>query len=374
MSPSDAVEPEILFDRKGPLGLITLNRPRALNALNLPMIREMAPQLDAWAKDDSVAAVVITGAGEKAFCAGGDVKSVYQDGLAAKSGEGDGALTRDFFREEYQLNRAIYRFPKPYIALIDGITMGGGVGLSVHGSHRIATETTMVAMPETAIGLFPDVGATYVLARAPGEAGAYLALTGDRLSAADALYAKIATHHVPSDKLDALVDALASADWGQAETGKERLFADGIIEPFVTDAGEAKLAALQDAIDQAFGSDTVEEIIAELTSMIGGAGADGEWAKETVETMGKRSPTSMKIAREQLDRGTALDLESCLVMEYRLTQGCMAGHDFYEGIRAVLVDKDHDPKWEPAQLTDVTDAIVEKHFEALGENDLSFTG
>ncbi|MEM6902117.1 MAG: enoyl-CoA hydratase/isomerase family protein [Pseudomonadota bacterium] len=378
MSPSDAPqdtsEPEILFDRKGPLGLIILNRPKALNALNLPMIRAMAPQLKAWAEDDSVAAVIISGAGEKAFCAGGDVKSVYQDGLAAKAGDSDGALTRDFFREEYQLNRMIYRYPKPYIALIDGITMGGGVGLSVHGSRRIATERTMVAMPETAIGLFPDVGATYVLARAPGETGAYLALTGDRLGAADALYTEIATHHVPSEKLGDVLDALAAADWSSAEHGKEAIFADGIIAPFVTPAGDAKLPTLQDAIDQAFGGETVEEIMAELTSLMGGEGAIADWAKETVETMGKRSPTSMKIAREQLDRGTALDLESCLVMEYRLTQGCMAGHDFYEGIRAVLIDKDHNPKWEPAQIADVTDAMVEKHFEPLGENDLNFNG
>lgn len=364
---------KILFDQQGPLGIITLNRPKALNALNLPMIREMMPQMTAWAADDSIKAVVIRGAGGKAFCAGGDVKSVYFDGLAMKNGESDGALTRDFFREEYQLNQAIYKFPKPYIALIDGITMGGGVGLSVHGSHRVATETTMLAMPETAIGLFPDVGATYVLARCPGEMGAYLALTGDRLGAADALYGKLATNHVPSDKLDELISALENADWSTATDGHHRDFVSHIIAGFETDAGDAKLPAFQDAIDQAFGADTVEEIIVELTTMTGDAGPEGEWAQETLITMGQRSPTSMKIAFEQLARGTALDLESCLVMEYRMTQGCMAGVDFYEGIRAVLVEKDHNPKWMPEMLSEVTSDLVEKHFAELGDQDLTFT-
>ncbi|MEO0391923.1 MAG: enoyl-CoA hydratase/isomerase family protein [Pseudomonadota bacterium] len=363
---------EILFDQHGPLGVITLNRPKALNALNLPMIRAMMPKLTAWASDDSVKAVVIKGACEKAFCAGGDVKSVYYDGLAAKSGDGDGALTRDFFREEYQLNQAIYRFPKPYIALIDGITMGGGVGLSVHGSQRVATEKTMLAMPETAIGLFPDVGATYVLARCPGEMGPYLALTGDRLGAADALYGKLATHHVPSTKLGALMDELAQADWDSAPQGHARDFAAALIEKHTTPAAPGKLSELQDAIDQAFGADTVEDILAELTSLATGDGAVATWAAETLATMGKRSPTSMKIAFEQLSRGTALDLESCLVMEYRMTQGCMAGVDFYEGIRAVLVDKDHAPRWSPEALGDVTDALIDKHFEPLGDQDLTF--
>ncbi len=363
---------EILFEQQGPLGIITLNRPKALNALNLPMIRAMMPQMTTWAGDDSIKAVIIRGAGGKAFCAGGDVKSVYYDGLAAKKGEGDGALTRDFFREEYQLNQAIYKFPKPYIALIDGITMGGGVGLSVHGSHRIATEKTMLAMPETAIGLFPDVGATYALARCPGEMGAYLALTGDRLGAADALYGKLATHHVPSDKIDDLLEDLKTANWDDAPKGHERSFTDAIIERHATDAGEAKIPALQEAIDQAFGADSVEEIIIELTTMTGGNGPIADWARETLITMGQRSPTSMKIAFEQLQRGTAMDLESCLVMEYRMTQGCMAGNDFYEGIRAVLVDKDHTPAWMPDMLSEVTPDLVARHFAPLGDRELTF--
>ena len=363
---------EILFDQQGPLGIITLNRPNALNALNLPMIRAMMPQMTAWAGDDSIKAVVIRGAGDKAFCAGGDVKSVYYDGLAAKNGESDGALTRDFFREEYQLNQAIYKFPKPYIALIDGITMGGGVGLSVHGSHRIATEKTMLAMPETAIGLFPDVGATYALARCPGEMGVYLALTGDRLGAADALYGRLATHHVPSDKIAGLVADLKDARWDDAPKGHERSFADAIIERHATTPHPGKLAGLQDAIDQAFGAASVEEIIMALTTMTGGDGLQAEWARETLITMGKRSPTSMKIAFEQLQRGTAMDLESCLVMEYRMTQACMAGHDFYEGIRAVLIDKDHNPSWVPEMLSEVGPAMVEQHFAPLGDRELTF--
>jgi enoyl-CoA hydratase len=366
-------EAEILFERRGPVGIITLNRPKALNALNLPMIRAMTPVLAAWAKDDAIRAVVIEGAGEKAFCAGGDVKSVCQAGLAMKAGEDDGALTRDFFREEYQLNRAIYRFPKPYIALIDGITMGGGVGLSVHGSHRVASERTMLAMPETAIGLFPDVGATYVLSRCPGEVGMYMALTGDRLGPADCLYTGIATHHVASDRVEALKEALVTADWDQAEPGKERDFATSLIARFNTPAGEARLAGLQPLIDETFLGGSVEEIITALSGAIAGTGVGVDWARETLLTLGKRSPTSMKLAFEQLGRGVALDMESCLVMEYRLTQACLARHDFYEGIRAVLIDKDHAPKWEPETLEGVTPELVAAHFAQPADGDLTFS-
>lgn len=372
MSDTNA-EAEVLFSQEGPIGVITLNRPKALNALNLEMIRAMLAMLRIWAVDPNVRAVLIVGSGDRAFCAGGDVKSVYQAGLAARAGEGDGAMTRDFFREEYQLNRAIYRFPKPYIAMIDGITMGGGVGLSVHGSHRVATERTMLAMPETAIGLFPDVGATYVLARAPGEIGLYLALTGERIGAADALHAGLATHHVASDRLPALRRALVEADWAAVPPEAPKPFVTSIIEGFSSAPAPGTLAAQQPMIDAVFAASDVEAIRQQLVAQ---SEAEGEaafgWAAATLETLDKRSPTSLKVTFEQLSRGQALDLESCLVMEYRQTQGCMAGEDFYEGIRAVLIDKDHAPVWRPATLAEVTPDMVERHFAPPADGDLTF--
>jgi enoyl-CoA hydratase len=352
---------EILLERRGALGLATLNRPKALNALTLPMIRALDPQLAAWASDPEVAAVVIRGAGERAFCAGGDVKACWDDGRAMKRGEGDGRLTQEFFREEYRLNRRIHVFPKPYVALLDGITMGGGVGLSIHGSHRVATERTLFAMPETGIGLFPDVGGSWFLPRCPGQVGTYLALTGARLHAADALHAGIATHHVPSGDLDALVESLASAD---LSAGREAV--DAILARHASDAGPASLAEHRAAIDRCFYFDAIEEIFAALEN----EGTD--WAKATLKVLSQMSPTSLKVALRQIRRGAALDFDDAMKMEYRLSQACMRGHDFYEGIRAVLVDKDRSPKWSPATVGEVSEDLVESHFAPLGPRELSF--
>ncbi len=356
---------EISFETSGPLGLITMTRPKALNALTLTMIREMHPQLDAWAADPAVAAVAIRGAGERAFCAGGDVRAVWsagQDGLHAPGKPGH--LAADFFREEYQLNRRIHTFEKPYIALIDGITMGGGVGLSVHGDLRLAGPMTLFAMPETAIGLFPDVGGSYFLPRLPGALGLYLALTGERLKAADCLTAGIATHNLAGGAEEAVVEALAAADWGQGLAAAEAALKPLLAEP----AEPGKLAELQPAIDRCFGGkESVEAVIAALE-------AEGDdWAEATLATLAKRSPTSMKVAFEQLRRGAALDFDACMVMEYRMSQAAMRpGRDFYEGIRAVLVDKDHAPEWSPASLAEVNVAAVEAWFASLGERDLTF--
>lgn len=347
---------EIAFHRRGGLAEIEMTRPKALNALTLEMIRHLDPRLKAWAKEPEVQAVILRGQGEKAFCAGGDVRAVWEAGRAGDD------LTRRFFYEEYTLNRRIHTFPKPYVALIDGITMGGGVGLSVHGSHRVAGDRTVVAMPETAIGFFPDVGATYVLPRLPGEIGLYMALTGARIKAADACYLGFATHYVPSTRVHEVADALAASQW----QGDPRGVVDKVLEGFAADPGPAPLSERREAIDSCFGRDSVEEIVAALER------EDSDWARETLATMEQRSPTSMKLAFAALRRGAGMSFDDCMVMEYRISQGCMAGHDFYEGIRAVLVDKDHSPAWRPARLGEVTDAEVERYFAPLGGRDLAF--
>ncbi|WP_241503698.1 enoyl-CoA hydratase/isomerase family protein [Ferruginivarius sediminum] len=347
---------EIRFQRRGGLGEVEMTRPKALNALTLDMIRHFDPLLRDWARDPAVQAVVIRGAGEKAFCAGGDVRAVWDAGKAGDD------LTAVFFREEYTLNRRIHAYPKPYIALIDGITMGGGVGLSVHGSHRIAGDRTMVAMPETAIGFFPDVGATWVLPRLEGQTGMYMALTGARLKTADAVHAGFATHYVPSERGDELNDALAAASW----SGDPKAVVDGVLADFAADPGPAPLAEQRAAIDRCFGRNSVEDILRALEA------EGGDWAAKTLETLGQRSPTSLKLTFAALRRGAEMDFDDCMRMEYRLSQACMAGHEFYEGIRAVLVEKDHAPKWRPATLAEVDDAEIERAFAPLGERDLAF--
>jgi enoyl-CoA hydratase len=348
---------EIAFRRRGALAEVEMTRPKALNALTLDMIEAFDPQLRAWAEDPEVHAVAIHGTGEKAFCAGGDVRAVW------KAGKAGGDLTRRFFWEEYSLNRRIHAFPKPYVALIDGITMGGGVGLSVHGSHRVAGDRTLVAMPETAIGFFPDVGATWVLPRLEGEIGLYMALTGARLKAADALYAGFATHYVPEDRADQLLPALAAADW----SGDPRSDVDHVLNGLKDRPGEPPLMQHREAIDRCFGQDSLEDIFRALER----EGTD--WAQDTLETLHKRSPTSMKLAFAALRRGAELDFDACMTMEYRLSQFCMADHDFYEGIRAVLVDKDHAPSWQPATAAEVDDARIARAFDPLGDRDLVFS-
>ena len=355
---------EIRFSQRGPLGVITLTRPKALNALTLAMIRLIHPALQAWAGDTSVRAVVIEGEGERAFCAGGDVRAVWEAGKAGHRPGEPGQMTADFFREEYRLNHLIHHYSKPYIALIDGITMGGGVGLSIHGRVRIATERTLFAMPETAIGLFPDVGGSWFLPRLPGGIGLYLALTGERLKAPDCLYAGIATHWTPSGRLPEIVDALERADWDKGLAGLRR-----VLSPLTGHPDEAgALPALRPAIDRCFaGKASVEGVIAALEHEA------SDWAKATLATLAKRSPTSMKVAFEELKRGAAQSFDQSMQMEYRMAQAAMRpGSDFYEGIRAVLIDKDHAPKWSPASLAEVGDALVESYFAPLGGNELTF--
>lgn len=351
-------EPEILFDRRGRIGLITLNRPQALNALSLGMIDAMTAQLRRWADDDGVAAVVVRGAGGRAFCAGGDVAGLAREGLAERRGETVATTARrDFFRREYVLDQLTATYPKPYICLIDGIVMGGGVGISIHGPHRVVSERALFAMPETAIGLFPDVGATHVLPRLPGRLGRYLGLTGARLGAADLVYAGIATAFVPSDGFEGLIAALADSAADCAAV---------IARHAAPPPQPSSLAAARDAIDRCFAADDMAGIFAAL------AAEDSDWARETTAGLGRMSPTSLVLTLEALRRGAGLGLDDCLIMEYRLSQGCMAGHDFYEGVRAVLLDKDKAPKWSPARLADVNGRLIDGHFATPPAGDLRF--
>jgi len=339
--------PDILYDVAGGIAVATLNRPDALNALTLAMVRDFHPQLDRWAVDPGVRAVVVRGAGDRAFCAGGDIRALY-DGRGT-------AFTADFFCEEYRLNRAIFRYPKPYIALMDGITMGGGVGLSVHARHRVVSEATVFAMPETGIGLFPDVGGSYFLPRMPGETGMYIALTGARLRAADCLFAGIGDVFVPQERHDALIAALRDGDDVAAT-----------LAAYTGIAGPAPVAEHKATIDRCFSGDSVEAILAALE------GEGGEWARKTLDAMSDKSPTSQKIAFRQIRAGAALEFEDCMRMEYRLSQRIMAAHDFFEGVRAVVIDKDQSPVWRPARLADVSNDDVDGYFAPMGEAELSF--
>lgn len=353
---------EIRFSTDGGLATVELTRPKALNALTYGMVKEMAAKLDDWEHDDAIGAVVIKGEGEKAFCAGGDVRAVWKSVVEENDGK-PSDLSKHFFFDEYRLNHQIHAFSKPFVALLDGVTMGGGVGVSIHGSHRIATERLMFAMPETGIGLFPDVGGGWFLPRLPGETGTYLALTGARLDAAGACALGITTHFVPSSRLEGFEAQLATAIGGGSPA---RAAVNDVLERLAEPAGDDPLAGNRAVIDGCFKANTVEEIIDALS-------ADGsDFAAEIRDILLAKSPTSLKISLELMRRGReASNLADVLLLEYRLSQACMAGHDYYEGIRAVLVDKDHAPKWQPAALDAVGRDIVAKHFEAPAHGDWS---
>ena len=340
-------EPEVIFEKRGAVGLITLNRPKALNALTHDMCLKMKAQLDAWKDDAAVSVVVVQGSGDRAFCAGGDIRSLYESGKAGTS------YALDFYRDEYVLDAAIKHYPKPYIAMIHGIVMGGGVGVSVHGSARVANETTTFAMPETGIGLFPDVGGSFFLPRCPGQLGMYLALTGARLKTADCLYVGVATHFVPSEQWGSLVELLAA---GKA--------ASAAIDAVAQKATEAPLAARRADIDKLFAGHSVAEILSALDS-------DGsDWATETAKTIRAKSPTATKLAFRQIREGKKLDFDDCMRMEFRMVNRVVAGHDFYEGVRATIIDKDQSPKWQPARLEDVSDKDIDAYFAPLGDREL----
>jgi enoyl-CoA hydratase len=337
---------DVILRREGALGHITLNRPSALNALTHEMCASMLNQLQDWARDAAILVVVIDAVPGRAFCAGGDIRAIYDLGKRH-----DGSA-QAFFATEYRLNAAIKHFPKPYVALIDAIAMGGGVGVSVHGTHRVIGEDAIFAMPETAIGLYPDVGGSYFLPRLPGELGMYLALTGMRIGAADMLYAGIATHFVPAAQFAGIAPALARGE-----------SVDAILSRLAQDSGPAPLAGIRDAVDRAFAASSVQAILQAL-------GREGEWGRETAALLGARSPTSLKLTFRAMREGKALDFDACMRMEYRITTRALEGHDLYEGVRAAVIDKDQKPRWQPASLEKVPEAAIAAYFAPLGEREL----
>ncbi len=340
-----AEDAEVLFEVRGRAGIVTLNRPKALNALTLAMVRELHPKLAAWATDEAIDRVVVRAAGEKAFCAGGDIRQLHDWGRARDGRAGD------FYREEYRLNAYIKRYPKPYVALIDGIVMGGGVGVSVHGSHRVAGARTVFAMPETGIGLFPDVGGTYFLPRLPGSLGTYLALTGARLGRADAAWSGVATMPAQSEAFETILEALCAP----GDT-------DALLAPFVAPEEASAVLPLMHAIDRCFSAGSVEEVLERLHRE---TGDHADWAQKTIATMRTKSPVSQKIALRQMQVGAGSSFEDCMRIEYRIVARVLAGHEFFEGVRALIIDKDNQPRWHPDRLEDVSDADVDAYFAPL---------
>ncbi len=339
---------EVLIERRGSLGVVTLNRPTAVNALTAGMAAAMLEQLTLWADDDAVTTVLVRGAGDRGLCAGGDIVAIYRDMLDG------GDATADFWADEYRLNLLISEYPKPYVAFMDGLVLGGGVGISAHGSVRIVTERTRTGMPETTIGFVPDVGGTLLLSGSPGETGTHAALTGAHLSGADALFLGLADHFVPSANLAELAAAL------------ETEAAEAAVARFVEPAPQSVLAAQQEWIDACYSSDDAEEILRRLRT-VGGEAAD---AADTIEA---KSPTAVKVALESLRRVRGLSLEQALEQEYRVGLRFLAGPDFREGIRAQVVDKDRNPRWKPATLAEVTPEDVAAYFAPLGGRELKLS-
>lgn len=335
---------EIIIESLGSAGVIRLNRAKAINSLNEAMVRDIEAGLGAFAQNHEITSVILCGEGERGLCAGGDVRQIY---AARAASEAD--RTR-FWREEFPLNYAIAHYPKPFIAFMDGIVMGGGVGVSAHGRYRIVTERTRLAMPETAIGYFPDVGATWLLPKAPGEAGTWLGLTGREVGAADAIYLGLGDYHIPSARLLELMEALGRVSFS-ADIG-------AVIESFATPAeGTGQLAGNRDLIDAAFAGESVEAIIAALSAL------DNDFARETLATLQSRSPTSLKLTLRLLRMGgQSSGLVECLEREF--VAGCevLRNHDFYEGVRAALIDKDRDPKWRPDTLQAVSSEALDRYF------------
>ncbi|WP_067975882.1 enoyl-CoA hydratase/isomerase family protein [Mycolicibacter icosiumassiliensis] len=340
--------PEVLAHVDHGVGLLTLNRPKAINSLNLPMVTAMTAALSSWADDPAVTAVVLTGAGERGLCAGGDVVAIYH------SAKADGADARRFWYDEYLLNAQIGGFAKPYVSLMDGIVMGGGVGVGAHANVRVVTDTTKMAMPEVGIGFIPDVGGTYLLSRSPGQLGLHAALTGAPFSGPDAIALGFADHYVPHASLQAFTAAIIA-------DGVDRALAAHAVE-----APPSQLAAQRDWIDECYAHDTVAQTVAAL------AGHASPDANAAAELIGTRSPVACAVTLEAVRRASQLaNLEEVLIQEYRVSCASLRSHDLVEGIRAQLVDKDRNPQWSPATLAEVTAADIESYFVSA-EPDLTF--
>ncbi len=339
---------DIAFETSGHAGIVTLQRPQALNALTHDMLLRLEKQLQAWESDEAVAHVVIRAEG-RAFSAGGDLMALY-------NARHDGLTQLPFFADEYRVNAYIERYPKPYIALINGIDMGGGVGVSVHGSHRVASENAVFAMPEVGIGFFPDVGGSFFLSRLPDRFGLYLGLTGARIRAGDMCACGIATHHVPAERLGDLADALAASPETEA-----------VLDRFAQTAEPTLFDAHRKQIAEWFAPGNLAGIVARLED----ASDDDEFAAETLKAMRAKSPTSLAVALRQIEEGASRSMNECMAMEYRIVSRMLTGHDFFEGIRAAIVDKGDTPQWRPAAIGDLDAADIDRYFAPVESGDLN---
>jgi enoyl-CoA hydratase/carnithine racemase len=349
-------EPDLIARREGAAGVIRLNRPKAINAVTLEMFREVDRALGRFEADPAVGLILLEGAGERGLCAGGDIRALYE------SSKVRGDLGKILWREEYILNARIAKFAKPYVAFMDGIVMGGGVGLSAHSSHRVVTDRTKLAMPEVGLGFFPDVGGTWLLSHAPGEIGTYFGLTGQTMNGPDAVYAGFADAVVPSAKLATLRQELT-----KLRSGVGKADVKSVIDSFVTGETAGPVAVLRPQIDSWFAYDRMQEIFAALER-------DGsELALATLKTLNEKSPRGMVVTLKllRLARESA-SLEECLVREYRAALEVFASDDFREGVRAAVIDKDRDPKWSPQKIEDVTPEMLAPYFASLGKDELTF--
>jgi enoyl-CoA hydratase len=349
-------EPDLIVRREGAVGVIGLNRPKTINAMTLEMSLGIDAALDQFEGDSAVGLVLLEGAGERGLCAGGDIRGLYESSRIG------GDLGKVFWRQEYIMNARIARFPKPYVAFMDGLVMGGGVGLSAHGSHRVVTEKTKLAMPEVGLGFFPDVGGTFLLSRSPGEIGTYFGLTGRTMNGPDAIYARFADAVVPSSKLAALRDALVNL-----RAGVNAAEVRAVIDGFATGETSGPVAALRPQIDRWFAHDRMQDIVADLKR-------DGsELAQSTLQTLNEKSPRGMVVALKLLRLARASSsLEACLVREYRAALEVFRSNDFREGVRAAVIDKDRNPKWSPPTIEEVTPEIIAPYFAEIGADELVF--
>ena len=350
------VEPELIVRREGAAGIIRLNRPKAINAVTLEMFRGIDQALDEFETDPSIGLILLEGAGDRGLCAGGDIRALY-DSSRAK-----GDLGKILWREEYILNARIAEFPKPYVAFMDGIVMGGGVGLSAHGAHRVVTERTRLAMPEVGLGFFPDVGGTFLLSRSPGEIGTYFGLTGQTMNGPDAIYARFGDAVVPSGSLGALRESLVNLRAGVNSAGVKR-----VIDDFATGEAVGPVAAIQPQIDRWFAHDRMDDIVAALHR-------DGsELAQSTLKTLNEKSPRGMVVTLKLLRLARrSSSLRECLVREYRAALEVFRSDDFREGVRAAVIDKDRNPRWSPSRIEDVTPDMLAPYFAEIGADELVF--
>jgi enoyl-CoA hydratase len=350
-------EGDLIVRREGGVGVIRLNRPKAINAMTLEMSLGIDAALDRFETDPDVGLVLLEGAGERGLCAGGDIRGLYDSSRAG------GDLGKVFWRQEYIMNARIAKYPKPYVAFMDGLVMGGGVGLSGHASHRVATDRTKLAMPEVGLGFFPDVGGTWLLTRAPGEIGTYFGLTGQTMNGPDAIHARFADAVVPAARWPELREALTKLPTGATSAGVSK-----VINAFATGEAAGPVAASQARIDALFAFDRMEDIVAALKR------DDSEFARATLKTLGEKSPRGMVVTLRLLRLARkASSLEECLVREYRAALEVFRSDDFREGVRAAVIDKDRNPRWSPAAIEDVTPEMIAPYFAEIGADELKFT-